>query len=139
MNVEANKALIRRYIDAVWSTGDLNFAHEVLADTFVDDTAPPGTAADRAGHHQNVTAFRAAFPDAQFRLQDLIAEGDKVVVRWTMQAHHQGSFFGLPPTGKPCTLDGIDIYQVADGKIVAAWHRENLLGLLRQINPENTF
>jgi len=54
-----------------------------------------------------------------------------------MQAHHQGSFFGLPPTGKLCTLDGIDIYQVANGKIVAAWHRENLLGLLRQLNSGN--
>src|SRR5215831_6969240 len=108
MGLEENKELIRQYMHAVWGAGDLTVADQLLADDYIDHNAPPGIASDRTGHRRSVAAFHNAFPDAEFFLEDLIAEGDQVVVRWRMQARHLGPFLGLPVSGKVCQLDGID-------------------------------
>jgi len=133
MGLDENKAFIHKYMKKVWEAGDLAYADQVLAEEYIDYTTPPGIAPDRLGHRQSISAFHTAFSDVQFTLEDFIAEADKVVVRWTMQARNSGPFFGLPPSGKQCTLAGTDIYQVANDKIIAAWHREDLLGLQRQL------
>jgi predicted ester cyclase len=77
--------------------------------------------------------FRSAFPDVRATIDDLIAEGDKVVVRSTWHGSHKGDFFGIPPTGKDFTLTAIDIVRVVDGKVVEHWGNEDDLGMLAQL------
>src|SRR5205085_3543503 len=109
MTTRANKRLIRQYIEDVWGRGDSVADERLLAHDYVDHTPPPGITPDRAGHRENLRIFRTAFPDLHFTIDDLIAEGQTVVVRWSMRATHLGTFYGRAPTTKPCTLTGIDI------------------------------
>ena len=133
MTITANKSRIREYIEQVWGRGDSAADERLLAPDYVDHTPPPGIAPDRAGHRENLRIFRAAFPDAQFTIEDLIGEGDTVVVRWTMRATQAGPFYRVPATNKPCTLTGIDIYRLAGGRIREVWHEQDVLGMLRQL------
>jgi steroid delta-isomerase-like uncharacterized protein len=133
MATTANKALVRQYIEDVWGQGDSATDERLLAPDYVDHTPPPGIAPDRAGHRQNLRIFRTAFPNAHFTIDDLIAEGATVVVRWTMHATQHGPFYGIAPSNKPCTLTGIDIYRLADGQIREVWHQQDVLGMLRQL------
>ena len=66
-------------------------------------------------------------------IEDLFAEGDKVVLRFTFHGTHQGEFMGVAPTGKQVTMPGIDIFRIADGKIVELWGQEDVLGMMQQI------
>ena len=77
--------------------------------------------------------FRLAFPDVSFTVEDMIAEGDKVVDRMTWQATHQGPFMGIPPTGNRLTVTEIHINRIAEGRIVERWAQPDLLGLMQQL------
>jgi steroid delta-isomerase-like uncharacterized protein len=88
---------------------------------------------DAEGHRQYSEAMIAAFPDIERSIEDLVAEGDKVVARWTARGTHTGDFQGLPPTGKVATSSGITIFRIADGRIVEEWSESDMLGLLQQI------
>jgi len=74
-----------------------------------------------AGARRAVQGALDAFPEAQWTVEDLIAEGDKVVIRWKMQATHEHAFRGIAPGGKPVTVTGITILRIVDGKIVERW------------------
>ncbi len=74
-----------------------------------------------------------AFPDSQLPVEDQIAEGDKVVTRWTCRATHTGEFQGMPPTGKYTTMTGTTIFRIANGKLVEGWTNADMLGLLQQL------
>jgi predicted ester cyclase len=82
---------------------------------------------------EQVHEFRSAFPDGGTRIDDMIAEGDRVVLRWTDGGTHRGPFMGVAPTGKHVTITGIDIYRIVDGRIVDFWCSEDVLGLLEQL------
>lgn len=82
---------------------------------------------------QLASGYFTAFPDFQIRLEDLIAEGDKVVARWAWHATHQGEFMGIPPTSKQVAVTGIGVYRIADGKIAEEWVQDDVLGLLQQL------
>lgn len=134
MSIEENKALIRRLVEGVWTTGNLDAADDFLAPNMVDHAAQMGGGlGDREGFKNQVRMFRTAFPDGHTRIDDMIAEGDKVVLRWTDGGTHRGEFMGIAPTGRPVSITGIDIYRIADGKIVEYWANEDELGLLRQL------
>jgi steroid delta-isomerase-like uncharacterized protein len=134
MSIEENKALVRRLVEGVWTTGNLDAADALLAPNMVDHAAQMGGGlGDREGFKNQVRMFRSAFPDGHTRIDDMIAEGDKVVLRWTDGGTHRGEFMGIAPTGRPVTITGIDIYRIADGKIVEYWCNEDELGLLRQL------
>ena len=77
--------------------------------------------------------MHTAFPDVTVTIQDQIAEGDKVVTRWTAQATHQGEFMGIPPTGKQVTVKAIHIHQIVDGKISALWEEFDMFGRMQQL------
>jgi steroid delta-isomerase-like uncharacterized protein len=77
--------------------------------------------------------FRAAFPDLHFAIEDQIAEGDKVVTRYTFSGTQQGPLMGIPATGKHVSITGISIYRVVNGKMQAAWIEYDMLGLMQQI------
>ena len=129
---QQNAMLARRIIEEVYNQGNLAIVDELVAGDFVihsrsEDVHGP------AGAKQLVAALRAAFPDLYITIEDQIADGDRVVTRWTARGTHTGEFQGIPPTGKPGKMTGIDIDRVADGKIVECWVNSDDLGLLQQL------
>lgn len=127
------KTIVRRYIEDVWGKGDCVAEGELIAADFVDHNPPPGFTSDCEGHRRFLGMFRTAFPDARIVLEDLIAEGDKVVDRRTMRARHRGEFFGIPPTDRRFSITGMDFSRIAEGKIVEIWHQEVVLGMMCQL------
>src|SRR5829696_9398654 len=122
MSVEENKDLVRREQEELWNhTGDLDAAEELFA-------------ADQAeAARQEAAEFRRGFPEVTSTIEDLIAEGDKVVARWRSCATHQGEYMGIAPSGKEVEFTGISFYRIEGGKIAQSWNIENQLGLMRQI------
>ena len=122
MSAEENKALVRREQEELWShTGNLDAAEELFVPDYAE--AAKQVAAD----------FRRGFPDVVSTIEDLIAEGDKVVARWRSRATHQGEYMGIAPSGNEVEFTGISFYRVEGGKIVQSWNIEDQLGLMRQI------
>ena len=132
---EQNKAVVLRQIEEMWSKGNLKVIDELYAADFVDRSpgVPPDMARGPEGVKLFVSMFRGAFPDIQGEDDELIAEGDKVVVRWSARGTHEGDFMGIPPTGKQISISGTSIYRIAGGKIVEEWTHADMLGLLTQI------
>ena len=122
MSVEENKALVRREQAELWNhTGNLDAAAELFAPDRVEDAK------------QEAADFRRGFPDVISTIEDLIAEGDKVVARWRSHATHRGDYMGIAPSGKEVQFTGISVYRIEGGKIAESWNSEDQLGLMRQI------
>jgi steroid delta-isomerase-like uncharacterized protein len=130
---EQNKDLVRRLLEDDISQGDMAVAEEIIATDFVDHTNPPGMQHGLEGHKAIVTLFRGAFPDQWWQIEDMIAEGDRVVARTTMTGTHQGDFFGIPATGRAVRVCGVHILRIADGRIAEHWGNNDDLGLMRQL------
>lgn len=127
--------LVHCVIEEFWNQGQLPLADELFASDYVryDPAAPNiGTGPDAA--RQVVVAYRAAFPDLRLNIGDLLADGDKVVVRWTARGEHLGELRGVAPTGKEITTTGITIFRIADGRIAEEWVNWDTLGLLQQLD-----
>ena len=131
--VEANKAVARRFFTEVWGGGSEAVAQELLADAYVGHMTGNPTTLDRDGWLTFFRDFRVAFPDAQFTIEDIVAEGDRVVLRLTMRGTHQGPFNGIPATGKPVVVVGTSIERIVDGRIVEGWVTNDALGMLQQL------
>jgi steroid delta-isomerase-like uncharacterized protein len=128
----ANKALLRRFYKEVYVDWDMALADEVVSPRFTSHDWPEDATGPRA-FREYYTAIRSAVPDARYEVDDLIAEGDRVVVRWTMRGTHEGDFRGIAPTGRPIALKGIAIYRVDDGKLMERWVVSDLYGMLEEI------
>lgn len=129
---EENKALVRRVIEEAWNKGNLAVIDELLSPDYAVEVASPGSPG-REGYRQAVTMFRAAFPDLRFSIADMVAEGDKVVVRATIRGTHKGEYLGIGPTGKQVTLTAISIRRLQGGKIVEEWVEADMMGLMQQM------
>ena len=132
MSTEDNKALFRSWCEVI-SQNRLDRAEEIIAPDEVDHALPPGIPSGLEGLKQVFTLLHTAFPDLQIEIEDLIAEGDKVVGRVTARGTHQGEFMGIPPTGKPVSFNAIDVVRIAGGKIVERWSQADNLALLQQL------
>jgi hypothetical protein len=136
MSAEENKAVVRRFIDEVWTGGNLAVVDEVLAPVIASHFLER-TGGDLhwnpAKEKQWVTSNRPIFPDPVFTIDDLLAEGDKVAVRSTWRATHSGEFAGIAPTGKQVVGAQICIFRLAGGKIVEEWGLFDMRGLLQQL------
>src|SRR5438046_3579592 len=108
MGEEENKATARMCYDEVLNRGNISVIDKVTAENYVDHTAAPGMPHGREGEKQWFLMLRAAFPDGRTTIDDIIAEGDKVVVRGTMTGTQSGEFMGLPAPGKRVTTSGLD-------------------------------
>jgi steroid delta-isomerase-like uncharacterized protein len=117
---EANKAATRRFFERL-SAGDLAVIDEVIADNFVDYEEMPGITPDKAGVRQFFSHARSAFPDFNVDVEDIVAEGDRVVARLTMTGTQRGEFMGIPATSRKVSLPVIDILRFANGKVVEHW------------------
>jgi len=136
MSVEENKALISRLYDEVFVKWKLGVVDELVGPEFVGHemvAVRPETPRGPIGFKQFYGWLRSAFPDLRYAVDDVIAEGDRVVVRWTWKCTHKGDFMSIAPTGKQATVTGMAIYRVAGGKCVERWVELNLLGLLQQL------
>lgn len=128
-----NAALYRRWFDEIVNGGDLARADELLADDYVLHFPGMPGPVNREGHKGLVAMFRTAFPDWIEDVDDMIADGDKVVARLTGHGTHLGDFQGIPPTGREVSATGIGIARIAGGRIAEAWAAYDALGLLQQL------
>lgn len=132
MSMEQNKALARRGFEEIFGQGNLAVADEVYTKDFVGHAAPDEIKGPE-GIKRFVSTFRSAFPDLQFTVEDQIAEGDKVVSRWTARGTHEGEFRGIASTGKQVMITGITVQRIAGGRIVEGWTNWDILGMLVQL------
>jgi predicted ester cyclase len=132
MSVEENKALIRRYFEEIDRTGDESVLDRYVSADFVDHGPAPGCTPDFEGLKVAFRMFRSGSPGTH-RIDDMIAEGDKVVVRVTGEGVHSGDLFGIPPTHREFTATGMAILRITDGKIAERWVEVDMLGVLQQL------
>ena len=131
--VEENKAIARRGVEEVWNQGKLDVIDEIFATDYVGHYVGSPDIHGPEGEKQFVTMYRTAFPDFHVTVHDMIAEGDKVIGRWTATGTHKGDLMGIPPTGVQETHTGITIERIADGKVVEVWINWDALGMLQQL------
>lgn len=131
---EQNKALVRRAVEEIWNQGNYAALGEFVAsDIVIHATMPEAEISGPEGIKQFYSTLHNAFPDLRFTIEDQIAEGDRVVTRWSARGTHTGDFQGIPPTGMQFRLTGIDIDRIANGKVVECWPNADELGLLQQL------
>ena len=133
MSTEANKTSVRRFYDEVFNKKNRAAIDEFIDPNHVDHAAPPGTPGGLAGAKQTIGMYLTAFPDLHFAVEDMIADGDKLVARLTVRGTQQGAFMGIPPTGKHVTVTAIDISRMAGGKSVEHWIEMDTLGMMQQL------
>jgi predicted ester cyclase len=121
MSTEDHKALVRRFYEEVFNKKNMAAIDDFVAPNHIE------------GAKQSITMYLTAFPDLHVTVEDMVAEGDKVVARLTVRGTHQGAFLGIPPTGKQVTGTAIDVNRIADGKSVEHWNEMDTLGLLQQL------
>lgn len=129
MFIDENKLVTRRFVEEFWNQGRMEAADELVAPGCVAWDQPMGP----EGFKQTFTSVRAAFPDLQFSIEDVLAEGDKVAVRFIEWGTHQGEWVGIPATGRQITVSGIVIFRIADGKIAHQWSHNDFGGEMQQL------
>lgn len=130
--LEINKDIVRRYREA-HNSNQLDLLDDIVAADLVAHTLLPNVPRGLAGGKMVHMGVIASCPDLQTTTEDLFAEGNKVVERWSMSMTHTGeSFLGAPASGKRAQVTGTSIYRIADGKIVEHWANMDFLGVLQQ-------
>jgi predicted ester cyclase len=134
MSLEKNKANFSAIPEEVFNKGNLAAIEELFTSDYVDHVpVPPGFPSGLAGVYAFVTMFREGFPDLHYTVEDVIAEGDRVVGRVTVTGTNTGSFMGMPPTGKRATWTEIHVGRMVDGKLAEHWANTDQLGMLQQL------
>ena len=132
MSAEENKLIIRRLIMEVWGNGDMAALDEIVSSDFIDHTTT-GDVPRSENFKKLVIGFRSAFPDIQFTIEDIMAEGDKVIARWGASGTHKGEFLGHALTDNRISITGVHIYRLSNEKLVERWGNWDQLGLMQQI------
>jgi steroid delta-isomerase-like uncharacterized protein len=130
---EENKAVARRIIEEVWNKKNLDAIDELIAADCVNHTLPPGLPSGRKGVKAFIGIYLNAFPDVKFTIEDMIAKGDKVAIRWSATGTHTGELMGIPATGKQITVTGLDIGRYSGGKGVEFWGEFDQMGMMQQL------
>lgn len=131
---EQNKAVVRRWLEEALNQGKVEVLDEICTDDYVEyDPAYPGGHLRRDQVKQAIPIYRSAYPDLRFGIEDMIAEGDKVAVYWTLTGTNLGEFRGMPPTGKRAEADGMTLVRLRDGKSVEARSCWDATGLRQRI------
>jgi steroid delta-isomerase-like uncharacterized protein len=134
MSIEENKATARRWSEELWGQGNLAVADEIVAPDYVrHDTGDPFPARGPDDLKKIVGMLRGMLPDLEIEVEDIIAEDDKVVVRYTGVATDTQGYMGQEPTGKTVRAPAIQIFRFDDGMIVESWAVRDDLGTLRQL------
>ncbi len=133
MSTEDNKALELRIFEEVWNKGNLAVVDELSDENVVNHNPPGPLLQGSEAFKQFVLMYRSAFPDTHITIEDQIAEGEKVVTRWTARGTHKGELMGIPPTGKQVTVTGISISHIVGSKVVESWTNFDVLGMMQQL------
>lgn len=132
---EANKEIARQYPEAIISRGELDLIDELFADDYVEyNSAVPEPIRGPDGVREYVSMLRAAVPDIECGVEDLIAEGDMVVRRDRATGTVEGVFMGIEPTGTAAVVEGNHVHRIEDGQFVESWAQNDMLGLLQQLD-----
>jgi len=131
---EANKNVVRRLFEEVWNNGYLHVADELFAPNYIHhDASTPDVGRGPESEKKRATLYRTAFPDLRLTAEDIIAEGETVVARWSCHGTHRGDLNGIAPTGKPITISGVSIARFDNGKMVEGFVNWDALGLMQQL------
>lgn len=135
MSTETNKAISRRFFEEVWNNGNLAVVDEIFAEDYFNSgpSTLPGAPAGPEAAKQVVMLYRNAFPDVHFTVDEQLAEGEKVLTRWTASGTHQGELQGLSATGKSSTVNGIAIDRFVNGKIAESWGLFDYFAMMQQL------
>jgi steroid delta-isomerase-like uncharacterized protein len=132
MSTETNKQLVQRYYDEVHNDRNYDLIDALIAPNFKEHDPLPGQQEGRTGIKQREKMLADSL-DVHFTVEDMIAEGDKVVVRWRNRGTHIGEFLGVPPTGRDFSIEGINVYRVEDGRLAEGWSVADVFGQMLQL------
>jgi steroid delta-isomerase-like uncharacterized protein len=131
---EQNKTAVRRLFDELWNKGNLPVADELIAPIYTHhDASTPDVGRGPEGEKKRVTHYRNSFPDMRLTIEDIIAEGETVIARWSCRGQHKGELNGIAPTGKQFAISGVTIARFANGKMVEGYVNWDALGLMQQL------
>lgn len=134
MTADENKKTARRIVIEVINGGNLDLVDKLIAANFVEHAAPPGVPQGPDGFRAMIPTLRSAFPDLEYTIEDQVAEGDRVAQRLVGHGTMQGSFMGMPPTGKRAEWQEMHIHRFdADGRLAEHWETSNELGMMAQL------
>ena len=134
MSGHDNKAIVRRFLSAVIAERNPDAADQVLTpDYTVHFVGMPRPIAGLSAWQQVIGGYFSAFPDLQLELQEELAEGDRVAVRYVWTGTQRGAFMGIPATGRPVRVTGSSTFRIAGDKVAEEWHLDDTLGLLQQL------
>jgi predicted ester cyclase len=128
-----NKALVRKFYKEVFGEWNMDMVDEVVSPRFRSHDWPPDSKTGPQGLRDFYSGIKFVVPDGKYEVDDLVAEGDKVVVRWRLVGTHKGTFQGIAPTGRPVTLKGIAIYRLENGKLMERWVVSDVYGVLQEL------
>ncbi len=121
MTLDANKAVVRRLFEEAFAAGDTAAVRDLVASDFIDHDPMPGQPAGVEGIEYVASTLHTAQPGLRFTVDDLVAEGDRVAIRWTLRGTSTGPMFGQPPSGRPVEQSAVVIFRIADGTITERW------------------
>ena len=134
MAAEQNKALIVRFVEELFNKGNMGIVGEIFAPDFIErEQLPPGIPDGSEGVKVLTTMLRSASPDYKAQIDDILAEGDKVVIRMTWSGTQKGEFMGVPATGKRVSFGVIDIIRITNGKVAEHWGQMDSMSLMQQL------
>jgi predicted ester cyclase len=140
VSTERNKAIACRLEDEVWNHGNLSVLDELASESYtVHDLAASEPETGRTEVKNAISFYRSVFPDMELTVEDAIAEGDKVAVRWKFHATHQGEFMAAAPTRRAVTVEGIDIFRFAAERIEEAWVMSGDIRWLREVGADTAY
>jgi steroid delta-isomerase-like uncharacterized protein len=131
---ENNKAIVGRLIEEVWNKGNLSLVDELFTTNYEHhDASSPDFGRGPESEKKRATLYRTAFPDLRVTIEDIIAEGETVMARWSCRGTHKGDLGGIAPTGKQVTISGVSIARFSGGKIAEGWINWDALGMMQQL------
>jgi predicted ester cyclase len=135
MSLKENKELARRFFHGAWNDGNMALIDDLIPPDALDHSSVAGKEPERGpGSFKFIIGmFRSALEGIRLTIDDEIAEGDKVVHRWTIRGKHTAPLFGVPPTGKDIAFTGTTTVRIVEGRIVERWANVDELNLLRQL------
>ena len=130
---EANKKVVARWVDEL-NKENMGYLQEVIHNDFVDHNPFPGVTPNKEGYIKLLTLAHAEwFPGIQVKIEDAVAQGDKVALRLSVEAVHKGTVMGAPPTGKTLTWGAYAIYRVKDGQLIERWEMLDSASFMMQL------
>ena len=131
---EVNKTIVRRLFEELWNKGNLSLADELFAPNYAHyDPSTPDVGRGPESEKKRATLYRTAFPDLRLTIEDIIAEGETVMARWSCRGTHKGDLSGIAPTGKQFNISGVTIARLSNGKMAEGWVNWDALGLMQQL------